>query len=94
MLDSMSPISFIITSIFPEHLAVAISHIELIVSFVDIAAGPGKNSITVFFVVSVATLIMIIVAWTSSPDSLTLPQSIHKISFEKAAIKPEILSIS
>ena len=93
MLNTIHPITFIVTSIYPTHLSEPISHICLIVAFINVATCPSKYPISPLLVVSVITIIVVGVTHPSLPKPMTIPQAIHKIAFKVTSIKPIILSI-
>ena len=93
ILDSSQPLSFVIAAITPKHLPILISQVLGIISFINISIRPCEDSIAVFFIVSVISLVFICVARSFLPNSLSLSHSIFKMPFEKAARCPVILSI-
>jgi len=54
------PLSPVITAIHPVHLPKSVSEVCLVISFVDVAAGPGKNPIAPFLIVSVAPVVPVV----------------------------------
>jgi hypothetical protein len=59
ILDSIFPLTFVVTSIGPEHFAIAVSEIAFVISLEDVAIGPCEDAITPFFVVLVLTLVLV-----------------------------------
>ena len=59
MLDPLAPFTLINRAVGPEHLSVAIALVILIISLVDVAALPGKDSLAILAVVDVLAIILI-----------------------------------
>lgn len=93
MLNTIDPLSLIITPVLPKHLSISVTHICLVISPVDVTAGPCKNSKPPFFIVSVLTVVTVAFTGRSFPHSLALSESVDKISLEKTAIEPVVLPV-
>lgn len=59
VLDASYPLALIHASIGPKHLPVSLPLILKVVSFVDVAAGPGEHTFTVLSVVTIVAFVNI-----------------------------------
>lgn len=88
------PVSSIHTSIDVHHLSEPLSEVIHIVPFVDIPISPGKDSITLLFIVEPLSFILVASSRSLLPHTLTASEPILEISFEKTARGPVIFSIT
>jgi len=94
MLDPIKPFSFVVTAVIPVHFSEIASEILFVVSFIDVAACPCKDTVSVFFILNILALVFVAVSRTFFPHSVSFPQSVPEASLKIAAIRPLIFSIS
>lgn len=88
------PLSPVITAIHPVHLPKSISEVCLVISFVDVAAGPGKNPIAPFLIVSVAPVVPVAVTHALLPNSLTVAKTVDEVTLKIAPVVPVVLPVA
>lgn len=94
MLYPIKPFPFVITAVIPVHFSKIASEILFIVSFIDVAACPCKDTVSVFFILNILALVFVAISRTFFPHSVSLSQSVLETSLEITAVCPIILSIS
>jgi hypothetical protein len=104
VLDTLEPVSSIDITIYPVHLAIALSQVIFVFAFEDIATLPVKLSVAVFLVSPVFTLELIAnsLNWCGccpwiwigllSPFTFAMLHAIKKLSSISIAIRPFVLS--
>ena len=63
MLESFIPLTFIVRAIVPSHLAMALSQVHPIATFIKVAAFPGESSFSMLHIIPKLAFILITV-WT------------------------------
>lgn len=94
MLNSFLPVALVAAPVAPVHFTVTVPHVIKVLSFVYVSACPSKYPVSALFIVRVGSFVLIRLARASLPDSISVPQSVFKVSFKEAAIRPKVLSVS
>jgi hypothetical protein len=94
MLYPIKPFSFVVTAVIPVHFSEIASEILFVVSFIDVAACPCKDTVSVFFILNILALVFVAVSRTFFPHPVSFSQSVPETSLEITAIGPIIFSIS
>ena len=94
MLNTIQPLSFVITTITPIHLSEVVSKLLLIISLIYIATSPSKYAVAMLFIFKVLALVFIAVSRSFFPHTVTLSQTVSKGPFEVTSICPIILTIT
>jgi len=94
MLYPIKPFSLVITTVIPVHLSKIASEILFVISFIDIAARPCKDTVSMFLVLHILSLVFVTISRTFFPHSVSFPQSVPEASLKIAAIRPIIFSVS
>lgn len=92
MLHAIEPLSAIVSAIDPPHFAVALPHVPLIPTRVDVPRRPAEDAFPRLLVVLVVALILVRLPHSPLPDSPSVPQAVHELPAEETAVGPEILS--
>lgn len=82
------PVAAVEASVLPVHLAVATSHVVLIVALVEVATSPRIYSVPVFFIVLELALVLVAAAGSSLPQAVATPQAIAEVAFVVLAVRP------
>ena len=94
VLDATDPFSMVATPISPVHLSVPVSFIFLVLAFVDVTTGPLENSIAMFSVVEIVTLIAVALGTSStSPLSFAFFHSSFEVADVAGTIGPSVLAL-
>lgn len=94
MLNSVDPITFVVASVNPVHLAVAVPCIAFVIALIDVASGPCIHAVPPLLVVMIPSLIVIAVPDPSLPDPLSISKPVDKLALEKASIIPVVLAVA
>lgn len=93
-MNTILPLAFIVATIFPVHLAIAMPIISLVVAFEYIAICPGEGAIAPFLVVLVLTLVLVAVAGALLPETMAFAQAVGEVAFEVALVLPVVLAVT
>jgi Na+/proline symporter len=95
MLDPSAPFALINTTVGPLHLAVAISLVIFVFSFVCVSASPGEHPIAMLFVIEIISLILIAGLRTlgALPTALSVLETLFELTDVERSILPSILAL-
>lgn len=94
MLNSLFPVALVAAPVVPIHLAIAMPHIVEVIAFVGVAARPSKYSVAALLIVCVFTLILVGFAWSSLPNTVSVPQAVLEVAFKEASVRPIIFAVA
>jgi hypothetical protein len=87
-------LTFIVASISPEHFAVSVSKVALVVSLKNVAISPSEDTIPPFFVILILTLVLVRDTRGTFPETLTGAKAVGKVTLEVALVFPVILPVT
>jgi hypothetical protein len=92
VLNVLFPLTFIATAVSPVHLAIALSFIHIVLTCVDITAGPNELAKPLFQIIYIVALVCI-TGWcaVTSPFTFAVPSSLTKIACVNSSVTPSVL---
>jgi hypothetical protein len=88
------PLPLIVASLIPIHLSITLTDIVFIIPLIDISRAPCIDTITMFLVFYVFSLVFIRVESILLPGSTAVPETVSEIAFVKTAVGPEVFTVT
>ena len=95
MLDALVPGAFVLTTIGPDHGALAASLVFYVFTFINITTGPLIITESVFLIVEIGTFVCVAaLVFGAAPLSLAVFDTVFEITYVNSSIFPKILTLS
>ena len=96
MLYALAPFAFVHAAISPQHLAISLPLILMVISFVNIATCPSENSFAVLLVVLVLALVRVasLYVLAAPPFASALFLAFIEVADEYLSCGPGVFSLS